>query len=92
MTPEQLEVRFNAIEADVTAIKSRVKNNSTELGANSRASLTFLGATILMIILGSRFSADTGYSYQIELDKLAGLLGLPAIAALLAAVIPGLRK
>jgi hypothetical protein len=91
-TPEQDEIRFAAIEADIANLKEKVKDNRQELGANSRGSLTFAFSLVIMLLLGSRFSAESGYSYAIELEKLTTLIGLPAIAALFAAVVPGLRK
>jgi hypothetical protein len=86
-TPEQLELRLTAIETDISSLKQGQRNNRIELGANSRASLTFVGGVIIMLMIGSRF-ADGQYSYQVELEHLTTLIGLPAIASILAALIP----
>lgn len=90
-TPEQLELMLASIEADIASLKEQVKSNRSELGANSRGSLVFTAGIVVMLLLGSRFSSDEGYSYAIELEKLTTLIGLPAVAALLTALLP-LRK
>lgn len=86
------EFRIQALEAAVARLREQVKDNRFELGANSRGSLTFICGIVIMLLLGSRFNSESGYTYAIELDKLTTLFGLPAIAALAAAIVPGLRK
>lgn len=92
LNQSELENAVLALEADVAALKAQVKSNRHELGANSRSSLVFVGGLIVMLMLGSRFSSEEGYTYAIELEKLTTLVGLPAVAALLTAIIPEMRR
>lgn len=91
MSPESLEERISQLESDLARLKQQVKANRVELGANSRGTLVFVAGLFVMLALGSRYS-DGQYSYQVELEHLSTLIGLPAVASVIAALIPASRR
>lgn len=86
-TPDQIQIMLQSIESELARLKEQVKENRSELSRNSRGSLVFVGGVIVMFMIGVRFN-EGSFSYAIELEKLVPLIELPAIAALIAALIP----
>lgn len=92
-----LENRVKNLESDQLSDSERLgllerqhSQDRKELGINSRATMVFLGALILLGVIGSRFT-NGQYEFAIPLAELMQLLALPAVGAVIAALIPARR-